>query len=130
MKKRIFALPTGHPDLDGQVDATLAAVPCVIRSTTFDDADIILVVIGVIGFDYEALRPRLLPVADGAFEVIGVHAPGTDVPVPPVIDDLATLGLYPLDAEALAAALCDDVIAWLGGDGGAKPERQTERHCR
>lgn len=77
----------------------------------------------------EELRVALSPAADGAFELMGVHAPDGDGTVPVVLEDWATNGFYPLDEQALRAVLCDEQEGWFDHTGGLRPEPATKREC-
>ena len=130
MKKRVHVMPTGDQDLDGRVSQAVGDAPCVTLVPFIDQADIVVVVMGLAGVDYDGLRPLLEPALDGAFDVLGIHAPAGDRTIPAVMEDVATLGFYLLDPAALTAALCEGEIGWFDGGGGVRPERKTERHCR
>lgn len=128
-KRQVFTVPSGSEVTRRCLEDLLAQLTCVNQVRAIGEADVVVVLMGGMLPGEAEFRSMLLPAADGVFVLIGVHAPDGDATIPTIMEDWATGGFYPLDVEALRAALCDAEEGWLDAGGGLRPEPKTEREC-
>lgn len=128
-RKRVYLLPSGTASAQAALVAVLDALECVELVDDIADAQLVVVLMGgPLPADAD-LRSALSPAADGAFELVGVHAPDGDGSIPVVMEDWATGGYYPVDADKLRADLCDGEEGWFDPAGELRPEPKTKREC-
>lgn len=128
--RQVFVVPSGSGEARQLLAQVLAALDCVEVTRDIKSAEAVLVLMGGALPPEAELRVTLAPAADGAFDLIGVHAPDGDGTIPDVMEDWATSGFRPLDAEALRAALCAEQEGWFDAAGDERPEPPTARECR
>jgi hypothetical protein len=107
----------------------LEALDCLELVIDIADAQVVVVLMGGPLPAHADLRSVLSRAADGAFDLIGVHAPDGDGSIPAVMEDWATGGYYPADTDKLRAALCDGEEGWFDPAGELRPEPKTKREC-